>query len=539
MSDRGGGAALKSRAESPRRPIHLGLRPPIALVAPSLLVAALALTPLIYLVIRAAEAGPAFWQLLSRPRTLQLLVNTVLLATAVSLSSIVISIPLAWLLERTDFPAKRIWAALTVVPLAIPSLVGGYAFVAALGSGGLVQQWLTRYGLSVPGIYGAVGAWLVLTLLSYPYVLLPVRSSLKGLDPAGEESARSLGYSPLGVFWHVVLPNLKPAMLSGGLLVALYTLSDFAAVSLLQFDSFTRAIYVQYQASFNRSYAAVLALVLVVLTAGILIVESAIRGKKLYHRTGTGTRRKPPLVKLGPWRWPALVLVSLLVVAAVGVPIGVSALWLVRGVVHGEIVSLEVGTALNSVLISLGAAALTLLAAIPVAILAVRYPSRATALVEKAAYLGYALPGIVVALSMVFFGARYGGVLYQTVWMLLFAYLVLFIPQALGAVRSNLMLLSPNLENVARTLGYTPWRVLWRVTLPMIWPGVASGGALVFLTVMKELPATLLLSPIGFKTLTTSIWGAVSEAFYAKAAAPALVLILVSSVSLLILLREE
>ena len=538
MSDRGGGAALKSRAESPRRPIHLGLRPPIALVAPSLLVAALALTPLIYLVIRAAEAGPAFWQLLSRPRTLQLLVNTVLLATAVSLSSIVISIPLAWLLERTDFPAKRIWAALTVVPLAIPSLVGGYAFVAAVGSGGLVQQWLTRYGLSVPGIYGAVGAWLVLTLLSYPYVLLPVRSSLKGLDPAGEESARSLGYSPLGVFWHVVLPNLKPAMLSGGLLVALYTLSDFAAVSLLQFDSFTRAIYVQYQASFNRSYAAVLALVLVVLTAGILIVESAIRGKKLYHRTGTGTRRKPPLVKLGPWRWPALVLVSLLVVAAVGVPIGVSALWLVRGVVHGEIVSLEVGTALNSVLISLGAAALTLLAAIPVAILAVRYPSRDGPRGESGVS-GLRSPGHRRRpLNGLFRRPVWGSAVSDGLDASLRLSRPLY-PASLGAVRSNLMLLSPNLENVARTLGYTPWRVLWRVTLPMIWPGVASGGALVFLTVMKELPATLLLSPIGFKTLTTSIWGAVSEAFYAKAAAPALVLILVSSVSLLILLREE
>ena len=240
----------------------------------------------------------------------------------------------------------------------------------------------------------------------------------------------------------------------------LYTLSDFAAVSLLQFDSFTRAIYVQYQASFNRSYAAVLALVLVVLTAGILLIESAVRGKKLYHRTGTGTGRKATMTKLGGWRWPALLLVMLLVALAVGLPVGVSALWLIRGVMHGEIVSFEIDTALNSVLVSLGAAALTLVAAIPVAIVAVRFPSPATALLERAAYLGYALPGIVVALSMVFFGARYGGALYQTVWMLLFAYLVLFLPQGLGAVRSHLMLMSPNLENVARTLGYTPWRVL-------------------------------------------------------------------------------
>lgn len=199
---------------------------------------------------------------------------------------------------------------------------------------------------------------------------------------------------------------------------------------------------------------------------------------------------------------------------------------------------MEMGAALNSISVSLGAAVATVAGAIPVAILVVRYPSTAAKVLEKAAYLGYALPGIVVALALVFFGARYGGPLYQTVWMLLFAYVVLFLPQALGAVRSNLMLVSPNLENVARTLGYTPAQVLWRVTLPMIRPGVISGGALVFLTAMKELPATLLLGPIGFRSLTTVIWGAVSEAFYAKAAAPALVLIITSSLSLYFLLRK-
>lgn len=233
---------LALRKASPRRNARLGLRSPIVLVAPAVAVAALAAMPLIYLVIRASEAGPAFWQLIARPRTLQLLINTLLLAVSVSLASIAISVPLAWLLVRTNLPGRRFWSAVVVVPLAIPSLVGGYAFVAALGSGGIVPQWLARWGIAMPGIYGAPGAWLVLTLLSYPYVLLPVRASLQALDPAGEEAARSLGSSPLRVFWHVVMPALKPAVLSGGLLVALYTLSDFAAVSLLQFDSFTRAI---------------------------------------------------------------------------------------------------------------------------------------------------------------------------------------------------------------------------------------------------------------------------------------------------------
>lgn len=522
-----------------RRP-RLGYRPPLPLVAAAVIVALSAALPLVYLVIRAAEAGgPAVWQLVSRPRTLQLLCNTLLLALAVSSSATVIAVPTAWLLVRTDLPWKPFWSVATVVPLTIPSLVGGYAFVAALGSGGIVHQWLSRWGIGFSGVYGAWGAWLVLTLLSYPYVLLPVRSTLQSLDPAVEEAAMSLGRSPAGVFWHVTLPALRPAIASGALLVSLYTLSDFAAVSLLQFDSFTRAIYVQYQASFNRSHAAVLGLVLVALTTLLLGVDSRLRGNKRLDRTGPGGKRKAALVKLGRWRWLAVIALGLLVLAAVGLPVGVSAAWLVRGLAHGERVVVDLGIAANSFLVSLGAAALTAIAALPVALLAARYPSRLSRIIERASYIGYALPGIVVALSLVFFGARAGGLLYQTIAMLLFAYLVLFLPQAVGAISANLALASPNLENVARSLGYTPWRVLWRVTLPLITPGVISAGALVFLTAMKELPATLLLSPIGFRTLTTSLWGAVSEAFYARAAAPALLLVGISSLSLFILLRNE
>src|SRR5690606_29912765 len=194
----------------------------------------------------------------------------------------------------------------------------------------------SRWGIGFSGVYGAWGAWLVLTLLSYPYVLLPVRSTLQSLDPAVEEAAMSLGRSPAGVFWHVTLPALRPAIASGALLVSLYTLSDFAAVSLLQFDSFTRAIYVQYQASFNRSHAAVLGLVLVALTTLLLGVDSRLRGNKRLDRTGPGGKRKAALVKLGKWRWLAVIALGLLVLAAVGLPVGVSAAWLVRGLAHGE-----------------------------------------------------------------------------------------------------------------------------------------------------------------------------------------------------------
>lgn len=499
------------------------------------------LLPLLYLLIRSGSAGSSIWSLIVRPRTLQVLANSALLAGAVTLTSTTIAVPLGWLLVRTDLPGRRFWSVATSVPLAIPSLIGGFTFVAAFGSGGIVHQWLRAWlpEAEFPSIYGFGGAWILLTLLSYPYILLPVRASLRSMDRGQEETARSLGHTSAGIFWRVILPGLRPALLSGGLLVALYTLSDFAAVSLLQFDSFTRAIYVQYQASFNRNYAAVLSLLLVMLTGGILLLESVIRGSTRFDRTGSGTGRQVAPITLGVWRWPAFAACTLLLLLAIGLPVGVTVYWLIRGIVQGEVVTFSWEIVTNSVGVSLAAAIAAVLAALPVTVLAVRFRSAFTALLERSTYVGYALPGIVVALSLVFFGARYGGRFYQSIWMLIFAYLALFLPQAVTTLKASMAHINPNVENVARSLGHTPAGVLLRVTIPLLWPGILSGGALVFLTVMKELPATLLLSPIGFRTLATGVWSSVSEAFYARAALPALLLILASSLSLAFLLRNK
>jgi iron(III) transport system permease protein len=186
------------------------------------------------------------------------------------------------------------------------------------------------------------------------------------------------------------------------------------------------------------------------------------------------------------------------------------------------------------------AAAATSLAALPVAILSVRYPGWISTLVERTAYVGFALPGIVVALALVFFGARYATPIYQTLVLLIFAYVALFLSQAVGANRASLLQISPSLEEAARSLGRRPVQVFLTVTLPLVRSGMLAGAVLVFFTTMKELPATLILSPIGFKTLATSVWSATSEAFFARAAMPALLLIVVSAVPVaLFTLRER
>ncbi len=517
-------------------------RPPALVWVPAALVAAALLLPLAYLIVRSLEEGWAeVAEVVLDGETFVVLGRSVLLAAVVTGASAAIAVPLAWLTARTDLPGRRVWAVLAALPLVIPSYVGGFVLVSALGPRGMLQGALEPLGVErLPEIYGLPGAALALTLFSYPYVFLTVRSALRGMDPALEEAARILGSGAWTTFFRVTLPQMQPAIVAGSLLVALYVLSDFGAVSLLQYDSFSREIYIQYRSAFDRTPAAILALMLVALTAAILFVETRTRGKGRYHRSATGAARPASTVALGRWRWPALFFCGGVVALALAAPVGVLAFWLVRGVAEGEPLRPLWNAAWSSVYASGLAAGVVALAALPVAVLAVRFPGRLAGLVERMTYLGYALPGIVLALSLVFFGANYAPWAYQTLGLLVFAYAVHFLPQAVGATRAALLQVNPSVEEAARGLGRSPAGVVATVTVPLTSSGILAGAALVFLTTMKELPATLLLSPTGFETLATRIWSATTSAFFARAAAPALLLILLSAVPMyLILIRER
>lgn len=513
-------------------------RPSRSLVTSAAAVAAAAVLPIAYLLVRSfGEGFGALAETLTSGRTLALLARTTFLAGAVTASAVAIAVPLAWLTVRTDLPARRFWAVVTALPLVIPSYVGGYAFVAALGPRGALQSWLAPLGVErLPSIYGFVGAWLVLTLSTYPLVLLPARAAMRGLDPALEEIARSLGRSPARVFFGVTLPQLRPAVASGGLLVALYTFADFGAVSLMRFETFTRGIYTRLR-TFDAHGAAALALALVALMAAVLWLEARTRGRAAYHVARTS--RSPGRVALRRWRWPAAIMCTALVAIALGLPIAVIGYWLMRAISVGDPMAATAAEAGRSLSISLIAACVGVACAWPVALLSARFPGRLARILERLAHTGYSLPGIVVALSLVFLGVRYTPFLYQTRTMLVFAYVVLFLPQAVAALRASLLQVSPSLEEAARSLGASPSRVVLRVLFPLVRPGLLTGGALMFLTVMKELPATLLLAPAGFSTLATHVWGATSAAFFTRAAAPALGLILLSSVPMAVLVTRE
>jgi iron(III) transport system permease protein len=486
------------------------------LTAVAAVVVGLALLPLAYLVIRGAGAEDPIG-LVASGRVAALVGRTVLLVACTTALATVLGAGLAFLVVRTDLPGRRVWGVLAALPLVVPSYVLALAFIAAIGPGGLLgARWSGA-------LFGLPGATLALALATYPYVFLLTVAALRRLDPALEEAARSLGRSRAQAFRSVVLPVLRPSIGAGALLVALYALSDFGVVSLMRFDALTRAIYTQYRALFDREPAAVLGLVLVLLTAVVLVLEARSRVRGRVVRSGPVRVAAP--VPLGRWKVPALLACAVVVGVALVLPVGVLLWWALRAPADVELVA----PAVRTVGVGLLAAAAAAVAALPVAALAVRFPSRLSALLERGAYAANALPGIVIALALVFFGTRLAGPLYQTLALLVFAYCVRFLPQALAGAHGAFLRLDPRLDEAARGLGAGRLRRLRTVSLPLLAPGVLAGATLVFLSTVKELPATLLLRPIGFDTLATEVWSATSVSAYGEAAPPALLLLLLAA----------
>lgn len=518
--------ALRTRPAPPageraRRPARRGAGASRLLVAGAVVAGLLALTPLFYLAVRALDSGlPTFLDIVSRPRTGELLVRSVALAGAVTVACIVLGTVGAWLVVRTDLPGRRAWAVLLVLPLAVPSYVAGFTWI---------SEW--------PSLAGFPGAFAVLTAVSFPYVLLPVAAALRGGDGGLEEVARSLGHRPVRVLLGVTLRRVWPSATAGGLLVALYVLSDFGAVSLMRYDAFTLGIYTSYRATFDRTPAAVLGCVLVVLAALITWGEARARGRAA-TRVGRGTARPALPTRLGP---AGRVVGLAFAVAVVAVSLGIPAYSLVHWVAVGSSAGVAWAALGSAALVTLEVAALgavaTTLFAIPVGVLAARHRGRLVNGIETAAYAGHALPGVTVGLALVFVGIRLVPGLYQELPLLVVGYAVLFLPLAIGAVRTAVAASPPALEEVARSLGHGPAATFRRVTLPLAGPGVAAGAALVFLTCAKELPITLMLRPTGSDTLAVQLWTQTGAGAFAAAAPYAVVLVLVAAVPTLLLDR--
>ena len=468
-------------------------RPAFPMVALALLFSLLALLPLGFVVAVGFDTGwPTIKALVFRPRVGELLSNTLWLTVLTVPISIVLGVTLAWLTERTALAGRQLWSALSVAPLAIPAFVQSYAWISA-----------------VPSLHG-LGAGVFLSVLAYyPFIYMPVAAVLRRLDPTLEDVAASLGTPPWKVFFRVVLPQLRLAVCGGALLVALHLLAEYGLYVMIRFDTFTTAIYDQFQSTFSGPAANMLAGVLALCCLAILLLESASRGKARYARIGAGAAREQkrlamgvPLLVLGRWLW-----------------LGGIDNWLHADLWH----SLR-----QTLLLGAGGALLTTVCAIPIAWLGVRYPRPLFRLLEGCNYITSSLPGIVTALALVTVTIHYARPVYQTEVTLFLAYLLMFMPRALINLRAGIAQAPVELENVARSLGRSPARALWSITMRLAAPGAAAGAALVFLGVSNELTATLLLSPLGTRTLSTGFWALTSEIDYVAAAPYALLMIIIS-----------
>jgi len=481
------------------------------------LVAAAAILPVAVLLYIGAGAEAAL-----AGRAVEVLGNTVALTGLTVIGAVAVGVPLAFLTAYTDIPGRGLWTGLLTAPLAIPSYLGAFAYFAAFGPGGEIQG-LT--GLPTPNVKGLAGATLVMTLYTYPFVLLTTRAALRNLDASTVDAARTLGMPLRQALLQVVLPRVKTSVAAGALLVALYTLSDFGTPAIMRYDTFTRVIFVEYNA-FGTDRAALLSLYLLALVAVVLFLESRFRplpetpGRKL--RIPLGRAKKAA----------ALTGAALVAAAAIALPVGVFGLWLAR---EGT-TAFPPETVWNSAYSSLLAAAVAVLAALPVAYAASF--GRLGKILERATYVGFGVPGIVLGTALVVVGLQ-ADFLYQTIALLIFAYVVRFLPLAVGSARASLERTEASLVGAARSLGAGPGETFRRVTLPLALPGIMAGAALVFLEAMRELPATLLLRPTGFETLATHLWQVYEAGYFGRGAVPALLLVVVSGAAVMVTLRSE
>nr|WP_254455069.1 iron ABC transporter permease [Paenarthrobacter ureafaciens] len=489
----------------------------------AILTALFSLLPLGYVVYMTAATG---WdtavELIFRPRVAELLLNTILLMVITVPACLVLGVGGAWLVERTKLRGHRWWAVALAAPLAIPAFVNSYSWVSA-----------------VPSLAGIWSGVLIATLSYFPLVYIPAAATLGRLDPAIEQSAASLGLGPWAVFFRVVLPQLRIAMSGGALLVALHLLAEYGAFAMIRFDTFTTAIMVQFQSTFNGTAGNMLASVLVFLCLILLLVEVRSRGTARYARIGSGAQAKATRMPLGLYQVPAQLALLALTVLAFGVPVWFVLRWIVAGGPDVWAADEFIPALLQTLMYGAVGALVTTIVAFPMAYLAVRRPSWFSKMLELSNYITSSLPGIVVGLAFVTVSIRVLPGVYQTTGVLIAAYVLLFLPRALVNLRAGLAQAPKELDEAAQSLGKAPLVSFFRVTLRLSAPAAAGGAALVFLAIVNELTATLLLSPNGTKTLATEFWSKSSEIDYTGAAPYALLMILLSAPMTYLLFQQS
>ena len=491
-------------------------RAPLALVVPATIGSVVSLVPLWYLIDASLDNGlgsaiDELWH----ERTLTLIARSFGLALSVTSAAVILGVFAAWVVARSPIAPKRALIVVFSMSLAIPSYLAAFAWV----------SW-------IPQLDGFFGAALVLTFVCYPFVMLPVSAALQLCDPLTEDVARSLGRSSLSTFFSITLGQVRSSVAGGALLVALYVLSDFGAVAAMRYEVFTWVIYGAYRAGFNPSRAAVLSIVLI--AAAFLLTAAEVRLRSTSKVLGSGVRRAVVTTRSLKQTLIASVGSLAIVGVGVGVPVGRVVHWMVSNSQPIDLSELT-RAVISSFQVGIITSIATVAVALPVSISAARFSSRFTRSIEGSTYVIHALPGIVVAISMVFVGIRVLKPIYQQLPLLIAAQVIIFIPLAVSSIRSSIEMSRSSVEDVARSLGSGNMATVFRVTIPLALPGILAAGAMTMLSSVKELPAALLLRPIGLETLATNIWKFSSVSDYSSVGPYALAMILLAVVPVAVL----
>lgn len=518
-------------------------------------VALLVLMPLLVLLASWHEVDRQIWSHLWQTQLPRLIDNTLTLVVGVGVGVTLLGVSLAWLTSLCEFPGRRWLDWALMLPFAIPAYVLAFVFVGLLDFSGPVQTLLREWlgsGVRFPRVRSTAGVIIVLVLVFYPYVYLLARNAFLAQGKGLTEAARTLGLSPLQAFWRVALPMARPAIGAGLALALMETLADFGAVSVFNFDTFTTAIYKTWYGFYSLGSAAQLACLLLFAVMLVLYGERRARGAV---RPAAERARSGALYRLSGWRALAASAWCLLVFAcAFVIPVLQLVVWCWQ---RGRLDLDERYLALIQHTLYLGAAAALITVAVALLLAFARRmaPTRLMGATVGLANLGYALPGsmLAVAIMLAFssldnsvvipLSTRLGGagkaLLLGSLGALLLAYLIRFLAVAYGPLENSLACIRPSLPQASRSLGVGGLPLFLRVYLPLLMPGVLSAALLVFVDVLKEMPATLLMRPFGWDTLAVRIFEMTSEGEWARAALPALTLVLVGLLPVIVLIRRS
>ncbi|MCM2678106.1 ABC transporter permease [Echinimonas agarilytica] len=484
--------------------------------------------------------------------------HSLVLMVGVTLGTLLLGVPTAWLTANCQFPMHRICNWFLVLPMAMPAYIVAYAYSGMLGDFGPVQTWIrntfeVQYGQYwFPDIHSVGGAIIVLSLVLYPYVYLLARSAFLDQRHQFNAVAQTLGSSVWRNIWKVALPLARPAIAAGVLLALMETMSDYGTVQYFGVSTFTTGIFRTYYGFGDESATAQLSLVLLVVVLVLYAMEKRSRKGMSFHALEDSGTTSAPL-KLRSWN-AGLALLLCLLPCFLGfiLPFTVLFLWGLESTEWFDSSFMELSV--NSIMLASLAAMITVLLALVLCYAARLHRSWWITLSIGIASLGYALPGTIIAIGVIvlltaldhsvvtwiasLFGIDSGLLLSGSLVALVFAFAVRFMTIAVGSISSGMMTIKPTLDASARLLGRTPWQVVRQIHAPLLRPSVLTAALIVFVDVMKELPATLILRPFNFNTLSVRAYEMASDERLYDAGPSALLMVLAGLIPVLLLNRN-